>query len=183
MDRIETARLVLRGWQPKDLDDLYEYAKSPLVGPPAGWQPHEGREVSAGILRDFIDKQEVWACTLKTSGKPIGSVGLHPDAKRANTNGRMLGYVLGAGHWGRGYATEMARAVLQYAFEVMNLSVVSVAHFPFNKASQNVIQKCGFTYEGTLRHAFTRYDGQLLDEVCYSMLREEYYNNLKENPQ
>ena len=41
---IETERLVLRRWRPEDAESLFEYAKDPEVGPPAGWPPHKSIE-------------------------------------------------------------------------------------------------------------------------------------------
>ena len=70
--------------------------------------------------------------------------------------------------------TEAVRAVLRYAFETLCLEMVTVYHYPFNHRSSRVIEKCGFHYEGTLRRGTTRFDGQVLDNVCYSLLRGEY---------
>ena len=50
--------------------------------------------------------------------------------------------------------TEAAQGALRFAFDQMNLELVSVYHFPFNNRSRRVIEKCGFHYEGTLRRAF-----------------------------
>ena len=143
---LETPRLVLRGWRESDLEDLFAYCSEPEVGPAAGWQPHADKTVSRGVLRQFMEAGEVWA----------------------------IGYALGKEHWGKGLMTEAVRAVLRYAFETLCLEMVTVYHYPFNHRSSRVIEKCGFHYEGTLRRGTTRFDGQVLDNVCYSLLREEY---------
>ena len=57
----------------------------------------------------------------------------------------------------------------------MALEQVSVYHFPFNDRSRRVIEKCGFRCEGTLRRATLRFDGAVLDDVLYSMTRDEFY--------
>ena len=54
MQRLETERLVLRDWSINDARDLYEYAKSPNVGPNAGWKPHDNIEESLGIIQISI---------------------------------------------------------------------------------------------------------------------------------
>lgn len=174
MRTLETERLVLRSWRMSDLDDLYEYAKDPDVGPMAGWMPHLNIQVSEGILRNFIQSGEVWAIALKDSGKVIGSFGLHSDEKRRPADVRMIGYVIGKPYWGRGYVKEAVKAVLDYCFSELNLALVSVCHFPFNQQSRAVIVKCGFTYEGTLRYATQSADGAYHDDVCYAMTREEW---------
>ena len=171
---LETPRLVLRGWRESDLEDLFAYFSNPEVGPDAGWQPHADKSVSRGVLHQFMDSGEVWAVVDRRSRRVIGSIGLHEEKRRDNANCRMLGYALGKDHWGKGLMTEAAQAVLRYAFETLCLEMVTVYHYPSNSRSSRVIEKCGFHYEGTLRRGTTRFDGQVLDNVCYSLLREEY---------
>lgn len=174
--RLETERLFIRRFEPGDLADFYVYASRPEVGPPAGWKPHESIEESRRILESFINGQEVWAIVLKETGKVIGSIGLHEDSHRSSSpEVKMLGYVLSADFWGRGIMTEAARRMVAFAFEDCGVELLSVQHFSFNNRSRRVIEKCGFTYEGTLRRCFLRYDGEWLDECCYSMTRAEYF--------
>ena len=180
MKTIETERLILRGWQLDDLDDFYEYAKSPNVGPMAGWEPHSSKEVSINILKSFIEKDEVWAITLKESDKAIGSIGIHPEENKGNYYAKSIGFVLSENYWNKGYMTEAVKRVIQYAFDEMNLDMLTVFHFPHNLRSKNVILKCGFEYETTLTQTQKRYDGQVFDSVCYSMLKSDYYKSMKE---
>lgn len=174
MKLLETERLLLRSWRTTDLDDFYEYAKSPFVGPNAGWEPHKSKDISLKILQSFIEKQEVWAIVLKENKKVIGSIGAHPDGKRKGVNSKMIGYVLSEDFWGMGLMSEAVRRVIRYLFDEEKLDVLSICHFPFNHRSRRVIEKCGFKYEGVLRNAFKIYDGTVYDEVCYSILQQEY---------
>ena len=175
----ETERLIIRPWQMDDLDAFFQLEQNPNVGPNAGWKPILDRAESAEILKGFTEKpDELCAITLKSSGRAIGSLGLHTDDKRApelQTVTRMLGYVLDEPYWGQGYMTEAARGALRFAFDRMALELVSVYHFPFNDRSRRVIEKCGFRYEGTLRRSTLRFDGAVLDDVLYSMTRDEFY--------
>lgn len=164
----------MRTWNLGDLDDFYEYAKNPNVGPNAGWEPHTGKDVSRKILQSFIEKDEVWAIVYKENRKVIGSLGLHKDGKRNNINAKMLGYMLSEDYWGLGLAIEAAMCAIKFAFEEMNIDLLSVFHYPLNDRSKRVIEKCGFRYEGTLRRANEIYNGQVLDSVCYSILKEDY---------
>lgn len=177
MKTIETNRIILRGWALNDVDDFFEYAKNPNVGPNAGWGPHTDKQISLNILNSFIEKNEVWAIVYKENGKVIGSVGLHDDDRRKGNmeNIKMLGYVLSEDYWGKGIMTETVNAVLKFAFEDMNLELVSVFHYPFNSRSKRVIEKCGFAYEGRLRMASKIFDGSVCDSLCYSMTRKEYF--------
>ena len=162
----------------EDLADFYEYCKDPDTGIHAGWKPHESMEESRDILHHFIEEREVWAICEKQSGKVIGSIGLHRDSKRRrNFNQcRMMGYVLSKAYWGQGLMTEAAKEVLRHAFEDLKLEMVTISHFSYNQRSARVIEKLGFHREGVLRKAFLRYDGSLLDDVGYSMTKQEYQN-------
>lgn len=181
MKTLETERLIIRKFRQEDLNDFYEYAKNPNVGPNAGWCPHESIEDSAEILKIFIEGDEVWAIIDKQMGKVIGSIGLHKDHKRDNPDARMLGYVLSESYWGKGLTTEAAKAVIKYAFENMELGLISVYHYKDNNRSKRVIEKCGFVYEGTLRNASVLYNGNVNDDMCYSMTKQEYWRNEKNN--
>lgn len=174
MKIIETERLILRPFMESDLDDFYQYAKNPNIGPNAGWKPHESLDESKEILKNFIEEDQVLAIVFKDNNKVIGSLGLHKDHLRSSDNVRMLGYVLSEDYWGRGIVTEASKAILAYAFTDLGLTMVSVHHYSFNHKSRRVIEKCGFTYEGTLRHCIKIYDGNIYDLVCYSMTKEEW---------
>ncbi|HPD89613.1 MAG TPA: GNAT family protein [Oscillospiraceae bacterium] len=176
-ERLETERLILRRWGTGDLEDFYRYAKDPEVGPKAGWKPHASMEESAAKLAEFISGEEVLAIVLKESGKAVGSIGLHPDKKRAGGDIREIGYVLAQECWGRGLMPEAVRAVTDWAFREGGLTMLTVYHFPENLASGRVIEKCGFRYEGTLRRAWKIWDGSARDERCFSLTKEEYLGN------
>ena len=175
MKTLETERLLLRGFEQTDLQDFYDYAKDPEVGPNAGWPAHQSIAQTQEILDRFIVGDNVWAITEKESGRVVGSLGLHKDEKRDNAKIRMIGYALGRAWWGRGYMTEAVGRVLKYLFEEEGVIMVTVYHYSFNLRSRSVIEKCGFKYEGTLRMGSTLYDGRVLDDACYSLTREEYF--------
>ena len=175
MKIIETERLLLRDWSIEDVDDLYDYAKNPNVGPHGGWKPHESKVESLEIMQSlFIDKYDSWAIVHKERGKVIGSIGYESDVRRPEVNCKELGYALHEDYWGKGIMTEAAKAVLRYGFQELKLMMVSIYRSPLNQRSGRVIEKCGFQFEGTLRKAYKIYDGTLRDVNCYSMLPEEF---------
>lgn len=175
----ETERLTMRPWQISDIDAFFQMEQNPNVGPNAGWKPVTCQDESLKILQTFSARpDELCAITLRETGRAIGSLGLHTDEKRDATLQpvtRMLGYVLDEPYWGCGYMTEAVRGALRFAFDSMKLELVSVYHFPWNERSRRVIEKCGFHYEGVMRRACLRYDGAVLDDVMYSMTRDEFY--------
>ena len=172
--QLETERLILRQWSRKDAQDLYEYASNPDVGPHAGWKPHASVSESRFIIDELFRQNTTWAITEKGVGKPIGSIGFEPDKYRPEINSREMGYSLAKEHWKKGYMTEAAKRLIRYGFDELKLDVLMIRTSDVNLRSQRVIEKCGFTYEGTLRRAYRLYDGQIREVRCYSMLCEEY---------
>jgi len=91
-----------------------------------------------------------------------------PEQERAE-----LGYWIGAPYWGKGFATEAARAVVDFGFSRRHLHRLFAEHFSENRASGRVMQKLGMTQEGVLRSHFFR-DGEFHDVVSYGLLRSEW---------
>ena len=172
--KLETERLILRGWTKKDAPALYEYARNPNVGPNAGWKPHASEAESRMIIEQLFLVNTTWAIELKETGRVIGSIGFEPDKYRPEINSREMGYSLSEDYWGKGIMTEAAMRLIRYGFDELNLEVLMIRTSQTNRRSQRVIEKCGFVYEGTLRRAYRLYDGGLREVRCYSMLREEY---------
>lgn len=175
--RLETPRLVLREWRETDLEDCYEYASAEGVGEMAGWRHHGDRAETARILGIFIEGKNVWAVTLRESGKVIGSVGLHPSwtddtEEYAGLQIREIGYVLSRDYWGRGLMPEAVKAVIGCCFERFGLDALTVGHFVSNAQSARVIEKCGFTYVKTgVFHA--KQLGADFDEKLYLLRKEQ----------
>lgn len=147
--KIETARLILRPFMEKDADDVYECAKVPGVGEAAGWKHHEAKEQSMAVVAAFMAGHRTFAVEEKNAGKVIGYVGLENCPEIYNglnlgENINNIGYVLNKNYWGMGYANEIIRGILSYAFYVLHLDAVTCAHFKDNLSSKEVFEKCGF---------------------------------------
>lgn len=162
----------------EDVESFYLMCANPEVGPGAGWKPHESLEESQKILEKWINEDGgdiIFAIEEKGTGSLAGSIGLHKDTHRAFSAGcRMIGYCIAKEQWGKGFATEAANAVMDYAFQKLRVKMLTIDHYVENKGSRRVIEKCGFRYEGTLRRALQVYDGSYKDTCFYSMTAAEY---------
>ncbi len=87
---------------------------------------------------------QYWPIFLLASGDHVGCCGLRPYGQ--STEMFELGFHIRFDHWGQGYATEAARAVIGYAFEVRRVAGLFAGHNPKNNASRRVLQKLGFQY-------------------------------------
>jgi ribosomal-protein-alanine N-acetyltransferase len=101
-------------------------------------------------LQDLMDHQDehgfsLWAVTDRANGTVMGDAGLIHYAHRGPEI--ELAYRLAKPYWGKGYATEAARAWVQHGFDELGLDrIVAVTH-PENAASQRVLEKVGMRYE------------------------------------
>ena len=148
---LETDRLILRGWQERDIDDFFEYASVDGVGEMAGWRHHDTMETTHKILQAFISEKNVFAVVYKETEKVSGSVGLHEswtngDERFQNLKVKEIGYVLSREYWGRGLMPEAVRAVMAFCFDRCGLEALTCGHFETNLQSKRVIEKCGFSF-------------------------------------
>ena len=87
---------------------------------------------------------------IERSHQPIGMVGVdwrEPDAPE-------LGYWLGVEHWGQGFATEAARAMIDFTFEEFSVEHLFASARVANPSSRNILEKCGFQWIGVQLHRF-----------------------------
>lgn len=177
MERLETDRLSLRQWREEDSSNLYEYAKSDLVGPNAGWKPHKNEEESKEIIKMFIESNDVYAIVLKSENKVIGSIGLHDkiiDIKQCDLKQREIGYVLNPAYWGNGYVPEAVKRLLDYGFNELDLDLIWCGHYDFNSKSKRVNEKCGFKYKLTRDEEIKLLDNKKVKILYYNISKEEY---------
>lgn len=172
---IETQRLILRPVSEDDCDDLFLSYSHSEVGYNAGWEPHKTREETLQIMREiFINRQNIWGIVERHTKICMGTIGLTEDPKRQNTKAKMIGYAIGPQFWGKGYMTESCEAVVKYGFETLGMDILSAYCYPNNSRSRRVIEKVGMSYEGLLRQAEELYTGEVLDNLCFSIAKQEH---------
>ena len=174
--RLQTERLVLRGFTQKDASDVqrlageWEVART-LLSVPHPYEDGMAEEWISGHRSAFERGEGVnFATVLRERGELCGSIGLLINSRDANAE---LGYWIGVPYWGQGYATEAAKEVVRYGFEQLWLHRVYAAHFGNNPASGRVLRKVGMTYEGTRREHHRKW-GEYEDRVEYGLLVGEW---------
>ena len=170
---LRTARLLLRPFQPGDVDEACRYRNDPEF---ARYLPHIPQPFTRRDAEEFVrvNIEEPWekfpTFAVVLEGKLIGTVNLAIDA---NNQIAMLGYAISREHWGQGIATEAARAAVAWGFRTFGLAKIWASTDARNVASRRVMEKLGMQLEGLFRsHAVGR-DGRT-DSVTYGLLREEW---------
>ena len=95
------------------------------------------------------DRFHMWAMRLHGSDEFLGWVMLKPIRDTPHVE---VGYRMPQSSWGKGYATEATRAVLDYGFNTVGLDEITAVTHPDNAASQHVLTKCGLKRDGTLNY-------------------------------
>ena len=169
---LRTRRLLLEPFRQDDIPQLI-----PLIGArevaattrriPYPYTPEDAERflAEAGQAREIN-----LAIRLLAGMELIGGGILRPDFDQQNAE---VGYWIGVPHWRRGYATEAARALVQYGFETLKLHRVFAFHTANNPASGKVLRNVGLKHEGTMRDHQLKW-GQFLDIQLYGMLRSEW---------
>lgn len=177
---IETERLILRTWQESDMQMFYEMNQDPRVikflrGP---LTMHEAQTFYERMVYQYKERDyTLYAVEVKSGPKFIGFVGLnYTDFPGHFTPAVEIGWRLASGHWGKGYATEAARAVLKHGFETCKLSEIVSFTTPLNKGSVRVMQKIGLAHnaEDDFMHPKLATDHPLAQHVLYRLRREDY---------
>ena len=141
---LATARLVLRAPRRSDGEAIAALANDRRIAANTARIPHPYAIEDAEQFIAAVNKREGEACFVVTlDGAPIGvcSVDLRED-------GPELGYWLGVPYWGRGFATEAVRALIDHAFgDLEHETLISGARVN-NPASRRVLEKCGFQWTG-----------------------------------
>ena len=155
-DSFELARLRLRRPKLTDADALFAIGSDPEVARFADWPLNAERGPALERLRQRAEQWDsgdeyYWIITLPRDERAIGAVSTRLDRHAAD-----VGYLLDRHHWGRGYATEAARAIVDWAFSVPSIQRVWATCDTENVASARVLEKLGMTLEGTLRRAIVR---------------------------
>lgn len=149
-----TDRLVIRPYEPDDHEQMHEV----LYGDPDAMRfiggpltPDETERAVRGYAEaHWRDGYSCWVVEERETGLIVGEAGLQPfDGRRPPpTPDVELAYAFGAAHWGRGFATEAARAILAEGFGPLGLERIVAVTRDENLASQHVLDKLGFVRKG-----------------------------------
>lgn len=150
-ETIETERLLLRVPVMEDAAAMLEsYASDPEVTRYLLWKPLRSLEEAESAIRSRIESWRKgtafsWTILLKEDGALAGTISLRPRGLRLN-----MGFVVARPYWGRGYTTEAARPVVEWALAQPGVYRVGAVCDKENLASARVLEKLGMQLEGTL---------------------------------
>ena len=172
---LQTERLTLRRFRLTDVDDVVAFANDeewqrylPLPYPYK--RVHGEHFVAESFLKHWKSKP---AFAVVLDETVIGEINLSIDKKRQTAE---MGYGIARKHWGNGYATEAAHAIVAWAFESFCLVKVYAYANVENNRSWRVMERIGMTREGLLRSEApdSRDSNRRQDVAYYGILREDW---------
>ncbi len=175
----ETERLRLRAAELSDLTMLFHvYTGDPVATKYMAWPranvPDDCRSFFEGVVASFAGKptagvEFVWVIQLKETGEYIGSCGIGTQTG-ATIGG---GYILSPAFWGKGYAAEAWRPVVEWAKTQPEVKRIEAIHHPDNPASGAVMRKVGLSFDRIDRKEdrFPNLGGGVVDELVYAWVR------------
>ena len=175
MPLIETGRLILREFVKSDWKAVHLYAADPEVVKYLEWGPNTPDETVSfldGTLHCQKEKPRKiyeFAITLKPDQQLIGACGLriHENQEQAE-----MGYCFNRQYWRQGYASEAARAVMEYSFANLKLHRMTATCDANNLGSAGVLRKIGMRQEGHfIKDCKIR--GEWRDTLQFAILKEE----------
>ena len=148
---LETERLALRRPTLADVKAIARLANDRRIAENTRRLPHPYSEQDAiEFVRAIASDNRETVFLIESDSTPIGMVGI--DWRQQNAP--ELGYWLGVRYWGQGFATEAARAVIDFSFEEFDAEHLIAGARVVNPASRNILEKCGFQWSGVELHRF-----------------------------
>lgn len=177
---IETERLIIREPRAGDGTEIHQ-AKIESQDLLQKWMPwakdigtvDETEEVIRQKQAEFILRTDLMMVAFeKASQHFVGGTGLH----RFDWNTRVIeiGYWYRKSAQGKGYATESTKALIRYAFDVLQANKVVIHHADGNEGSKRVIEKSGFEFEYTSIKDTQLPNGEFVDHHSYSLFNADH---------
>ncbi len=154
------------------VEEVQRYASDPVLGETVNFPSPYPPDGAASWARRTVERRASggeYVFVVLEGGSFVGVCGLVGVAEGSAE----LGYWIGRPFWGRGYATEAARAVLRFGFEELGLARVTARCLERNAASYRVLEKVGMRFEGWRPNAHPRRSPSERD-ACFALTRDEW---------
>ena len=174
--KLSTERLILRRMTSKDTKTLFQFWSDDKITKYMNMNSFVNIEQASYMVNFlnnlFKNKEGIrWAIVRKEDDELIGTCGYNTWVKRSSRG--EIGYELGREYWGKGYITEALKEVIRFGFEETRLNRIEAYVVPEASRSINVLEKLGFSKEGTLRE-YGYWNNRYWNEHVYALLRKEW---------
>jgi RimJ/RimL family protein N-acetyltransferase len=154
----ETPRLIIREFEPSDFPGIHDYAQQAEVVQYQIWGPNTEVQTQEFLDQAIQNQTEhprlnfEFCVLLKNSNLHIGGCGIH--LKDQNYDLAHIGYIMNPAFWGKGYATEVTKGLINYTRQILNIKNIKATCDQQNIASKRVLEKSGFQLEKIIEKDF-----------------------------
>ena len=166
----------LRAWRTEDAESLAQAANNPEIARnlrnvfPNPYTLHNAIWYINDSIANEGKKQISYA--IEIEGRAVGSIGIFVKDDVYEKSAE-LGYWLAEDYWRKGVMTKAVQMICKEAFASFDIVRIFAEPFADNAGSRGVLEKAGFTYEGTKRNGIYK-NGEIHSYCMYSILREEF---------
>ncbi len=175
---LESNELILKKVEFDDYNDLFEILSNENLfkyRPGNPWKTLEAvKNVIGHYERDFNKHKTIFLGIYykRSNNKLVGIAEIFEFDEKANRV--EVGYTVNENYWGKGIATNATNMMLDFLFNIIEVNSIQATPMPVNEKSKNVLERCGFIHEGTLRQ-FKHWTGNgIVDLEMYSILKSDY---------
>jgi RimJ/RimL family protein N-acetyltransferase len=169
---LQTPRLILRPITLADWPAIHSYMSDPVV---TRWLPEgtlDEARAQAFARKNAGRSARAVAVIERQSGQLVGHMAFHPWLGHATHE---IGWAIRSDRQGRGYATEAARALMDFAFSTLRCHRMVATCQPQNVGSWRVMEKLGMRREAHFRQGLHQATGEWWDEYFYALLADEHF--------
>ena len=153
--QLKTNRLLLRKYKMEDAETLFrDFGQKAEMSEYSGWNPYETLDMTKQTIQNFINSYSdpsSYSWVIEYNGMPAGTIGAYDYNKKENSI--ELGISIAMNHWGHGFASEAASAVIKYlAFDEGSRELRAWCASD-NTGSKKVMEKCGMVLDSTDENA------------------------------
>jgi len=179
---LESNILILKKVETQDVNDLFEILSNENIfkyrapGKARLKTMDAVKNVIGHHERDFNKHKTIYLGVYykKANHKLVGIAEIFNFDDKANRV--EIGYTINESYWGKGIATNAVKIILEFLFNTVNINSIQAKIMPVNSKSKNVVERCGFTHEGTLRQLQYWTGIGIVDLEMYSILKSDYIN-------
>lgn len=174
---LETDRLILRKYELGDEIQIFKNLRSDLnTSQYVGWDTDKDINQTLEYVEKCIEEANNngfhWVIQLKATNELIGDISVFEIMKKHSNC--EIGYSFGSEFWGKGFATEALRKVIEYLLNECEFHLIEAKHKSSNPASGRVLDKVGMKKDAVLRQRrINKITKQINDLVIYSITKEE----------
>lgn len=178
---LETERLILRRTTKEDFEEFFYLQLNPNLRKYLG-STKLGNNLEKNEKHFNSEKYQDlsyyrWTIETKKEHKLLGTIYLNIHNEKAKIAG--IDYWIREDEWNKGYTTESAKRILNFAFNDLELNRIESSGSINNKGTLKVMEKIGLNYEGTRKEAYFYYYGGISDMAYYGLTRKEYVEKCK----